>query len=82
MRLAKQASSLGAGAVCSALTFGITAARNVPLNQELKSIPIDTKYQRRTARRRFEKRWNRGNLARTVTSKGALIFLAGASVAG
>lgn len=74
--------SLVAGAVCSALTFGITAARNVPLNQELDSAPIDTEYQRRIARHRFEKRWNRGNLARTVTSIGAFIFLAGASVAG
>lgn len=74
--------SVVAGAVCSALTFGITAAGNVPLNQELDRAPIDTEPQRRTARGRFEERWNRRNLARTITSAGALVFLAVASVTG
>lgn len=70
------------GAVCSALTFGITAAGNVPLNHELDRAPIDTDHQRRTARQRFETRWNRRNLARTLTSTGAVTFLAVASVTG
>lgn len=71
-----------AGAVCSVLTFGITAAGNVPLNEELDRAPIDTEHQRRTARQQFETRWNRRNLARTVTSVGSLVFLAVASVTG
>ena len=71
-----------AGAVCSVLTFGITAAGNVPLNRELDGAPIATEQQRRAARQRFEGRWNRRNLARTVTSIGALTFLAAAVVAG
>ncbi|GEP49324.1 DUF1772 domain-containing protein [Microbacterium saccharophilum] len=74
--------SVVAGAVCSALTFGVTAAGNVPLNQELDRAPIDTEHQRRTARGRFETRWNRRNLTRTLTSTGALTFLAVALVTG
>jgi len=70
------------GAVCSVLTFGITAAGNVPLNQDLDGAPIDTEHQRRAVRQKFESRWNRWNLARTVTSAGALALLAIASVAG
>ncbi|MFV0435173.1 MAG: DUF1772 domain-containing protein [Leucobacter sp.] len=68
--------SVVAGAICSALTFGITAAGNVPLNRELDRAPTFTEPQRRTARQRFETPWNRRNLARTVTSIGALAFLA------
>lgn len=74
--------SVIAGAVCSALTFGITAAGNVPLNRELASAPIDTAHRCRMARQRFERGWNRWNLARSVASTGALSFLALASVTG
>lgn len=72
--------SIVAGAFCSLFTIGITTVGNVPLNQELARAPIDTEHQRRTAREDFEKRWNRRNLARTVTSAGGLTFLAVASV--
>lgn len=71
-----------AGAVCSALTFVITSAGNVPLNRELDQAPISTEEQRRAARQEFEDRWNRRNLVRTVTSVGALAFLATALAAG
>lgn len=64
------------GAICSALTFGITAAANVPLNRELDQAPIGTEQQRRITRGRFEARWNRWNLARTLTSIGSIAFLA------
>ncbi|GAA1316431.1 hypothetical protein GCM10020360_03680 [Nonlabens tegetincola] len=58
------------------LTFGITAAGNVPLNTELERAPVNTEAQRRSARQRFEVPWNRRDLARSVTSTGALAFLA------
>lgn len=68
-----------AGAVCSMLTFGITATRSVPLNRGLERSPTDTEQQRSTARQRFEARWTRWNLVRTVTSIGALACLAAAA---
>lgn len=67
-----------AGAVCSVLTFGITAAANVPLNRFLEQSPTGTIAEKTSARRGFEDRWNRWNLARTLTSSGALAFLAAA----
>lgn len=57
------------------LTLVITAAANVPRNQELDRAPIDTVQQQRIARERFEARWNRWNLACTVTSTAALTML-------
>lgn len=71
-----------AGAVCSALTFVITAAGNVPLNQALDAAPIDTPERRQTARLAFETRWNYWNIARTITSTGAVACLAAAAVIG
>lgn len=69
-----------AGAVCSMLTFVITAAANVPLNRALDQAPIATEQQQRAARQHFEARWNRWNLARTLTCTTALALLALASV--
>lgn len=71
-----------AGAVCSVLTFGITAAGNVPLNNALERAAIHTDAQQRSARHRFELPWNRRNLARTVTSTAALAFIALAAIIG
>ena len=67
------------GAVCSALTFGITIAANVPLNQALDAALTTTPAQCDAARTAFEAAWNRWNLTRTLTSLGALAVLAGAS---
>lgn len=67
-----------AAAVCSMLSFGITAVRNVPLNRELEEAPITTEEDCRRARLRYETRWNHSNLARTATSTGALTLLAAA----
>lgn len=64
-----------AGAICSMLTFGITASVNVPLNRLLDEAPRDTEAQLKSARRTFETRWNQGNLARALTSLGAFVVL-------
>lgn len=69
-----------AGAICSLVTFGITAAANAPLNRELDQAAIDTEEQRRDARARFEAPWNRWNLLRTITSFGALALFTIAAV--
>lgn len=71
-----------AGAACAALTFIITAARNVPLNTQLDRTATRTQVEYRVARERFEAPWNRWNLARTVTSIGGLVCLALAGVLG
>jgi len=67
------------GAACSALTFVITAAANVPLNHGLNAALTTTSAQYDEARLAFEATRNRWNLARTLTSFGALAFLAGAN---
>ncbi|MFC5070086.1 DUF1772 domain-containing protein [Kitasatospora cinereorecta] len=65
-----------AGAVCSVATFGVTAAANVPLNRALDRAPTSMETHYRVARERFENRWNRWNLIRTLTSSGALTLFA------
>lgn len=67
------------GAACSALTFVITAAANVPLNHALDAALSTTVAQYHEARLAFEATWNRWNFARTLASLGALTFLAGAN---
>ena len=64
------------GAACSALTFLITAAASVPVNHGLDAAPTATSAQYGEARLAFEAAWNRWNLARTLTSSGALALLA------
>lgn len=63
-------------AACSTFTFVITVAANVPLNQALDAAPGTTSTQYEQARSAFEAAWNRWNLARTLTSVGALVLLA------
>lgn len=72
---------LVAGALCSLLTFGITAAANVPLNRRLDQAGIETEPQRHAARQGFEDNWNRWNLVRTLTSLGAFVSLTVAGLA-
>lgn len=53
--------------------FGVqlpTAAVNVPLNNGLQAVDVSTsdEAQLRAARARFEPRWNRWNVARTVVA--------------
>ncbi|EFG48119.1 hypothetical protein HMPREF0183_0635 [Brevibacterium mcbrellneri ATCC 49030] len=63
------------GAACSVLSFGITAAGNVPLNRALDRAPADTAQRLRDTRKGFEAPWNRWNHTRTVLSTGALVTL-------
>ncbi|WP_134325367.1 DUF1772 domain-containing protein [Cumulibacter soli] len=64
-----------AGGILSALTFLITAMANVPLNQGLDRADVDTDAQQHAARETFEARWNRWNLARTLTSALCILSL-------
>ncbi|AZL11035.1 MAG: anthrone oxygenase family protein [Brevibacterium aurantiacum] len=61
-------------AVCSVLTFLITASANVRLNNGLDRAAVDTETQRGEARVAFEARWNRWNHVRSLTSIAALVF--------
>lgn len=54
-----------ATAVLSLLTFGITAGRNVPLNNELAKAALNNAT---AARSRFEMPWIRWNSLRTLSS--------------
>lgn len=62
-------------AVASAVTFGITAAVNVPMNTRLEQAPVSTDAEVSSARAAFESPWNRANLVRTLTSVIALTAL-------
>ncbi|MCI4012022.1 anthrone oxygenase family protein [Brevibacterium sp. ZH18] len=64
------------GAICSVLTFAVTAVVNVPLNTGLDRADTGTEAGARAARSRFEDRWNRWNHVRTLTSLAALVFFA------
>ncbi|MFV0532869.1 MAG: anthrone oxygenase family protein [Cumulibacter sp.] len=65
-----------AGGILSALTFLITAMANVPLNRGLDLADVDTDVQQHAACEGFEARWNRWNLARTLTSVLCILSLA------
>lgn len=69
-----------AGAGFSVVSFGITVAGNVPLNQALDRAPHETERQCAQARHRFEGRWGRLNVARTCASIASLACLAIAAV--
>lgn len=47
-----------------------TVAVNIPLNNELQTLDLDSTDESawRSARERFERRWNRWNIVRTVVS--------------
>jgi uncharacterized membrane protein len=66
-----------AGAVTfSVLTIVITGAANVPLNNALDAAgDPDTNSNLGAVRQRFENRWVRWNIARTVTSTAASALL-------
>jgi uncharacterized membrane protein len=69
---------VAAGLVLAVLTFLITVAGNVPLNDALERAAAHPG----AAREAFESAWVRWNLARTVTATGALAALATAAVRG
>lgn len=64
-----------AGLVCAIVTFVVTAAVNVPLNQRLDAASGQAPSEQASARRAFERRWNAAHLIRTATSVGAAGFL-------
>ena len=51
-------------------TFGVTAAGNVPLNDMLDALDLSTlgEQEMRSFRKKYEGRWNRFHLIRTVFS--------------
>ncbi|MGI9822107.1 DUF1772 domain-containing protein [Agromyces sp. Marseille-Q5079] len=67
---------LVAGLVLGLFSFAVTAFVNVPLNNQLDAAPIGDAQQRKEARDRFERRWNRWNHVRTAASTAALLLLA------
>ena len=64
------------GAAASVVSFLITATVSVPLNQGLDRAPVLTPADHTAARVTFETRWNRANLARTLTSTLSVLALA------
>ncbi|WP_211978482.1 anthrone oxygenase family protein [Brevibacterium sp. W7.2] len=70
------------GAAASVVSFLITATVSVPLNQGLDRAPILTPADHTAARVTFETRWNRANLARTLTSTLSVLALASALALG
>jgi uncharacterized membrane protein len=67
---------VAAGLVLAVLTFLVTAAANVPLTDALDRAVAHPA----AAREAFESAWVRWNIARTVTSTGALAALAVAAL--
>ena len=64
---------LVAAALLYAVVFVVTAAVNVPLNNQLDAAGLTDPAAARAA---FEASWNRWNTVRTVSSAGALLTLA------
>jgi uncharacterized membrane protein len=72
-----------AGAVLAVGTLVITAAGNIPLNNRLDAAgPLEQIPDLAAVRTGFERAWVRLNLARTLTSLGALACLAWAALQG
>ena len=66
-----------AATVLYAVVFVVTAAVNVPLNDQLGAAgPVSSIPDLPAVRAAFEASWNRWNLVRTVSSAGALLSLA------
>ncbi|MEM8902387.1 MAG: anthrone oxygenase family protein [Actinomycetota bacterium] len=62
--------------------FGVTAARNVPLNDALDTFDLGTATAEQVEERRqtYEEPWNRWNTVRTVANVGALTLVVAAAV--
>jgi uncharacterized membrane protein len=71
---------LSAALALNVLTFVITMAGNVPLNNELADYENITPEIAATARSDFEDTWNWLNLARTLTSIASLVCLTAAMI--
>jgi len=73
-------SLLVTGAVLNIASIAITIAGNIPLNTELDQAGTVSGAAATAVRTRFEARWNRLHLVRTVASVGGFVALAAASV--
>jgi uncharacterized membrane protein len=67
---------LAAALLLAVGTLVVTAAVHLPLNKEIQEVAIDGSGDPGAARARFEERWVRWNVARTVTSVGAFGLVA------
>jgi uncharacterized membrane protein len=67
---------LAAALLLAVGTVVVTAAVHLPLNQAIQEVAIDGSGDPSAARVRFEERWVRWNVARTVTSVGAFGLVA------
>jgi uncharacterized membrane protein len=57
-------------------TVVVTAVVHLPLNREIQAVALDGAGDPGAARARFEERWVRWNVARTVTSLAAFVLVA------
>ncbi|MGH3348910.1 MAG: DUF1772 domain-containing protein [Nocardioides sp.] len=69
---------LVAALVLAVATVAITVAVHLPLNKEIGEVDLDGGGDPSAARARFEPRWVRFNVVRTVTSVGAFVAVAAA----
>ena len=67
---------LVAALVLAVATVAITASVHLPLNKEIQEADVDGGAEPGVARTRFEERWVRFNVVRTVTSVGAFVAAA------
>jgi uncharacterized membrane protein len=72
---------IGAGLVLNIALIAITAAGNIPLNDDLAGYDVITPETAAIARADFEERWNRLNLARTLAAVGSFVALTVATIA-
>ena len=81
LHLDDDATTLGllvAALVLAVATVAITVSVHLPLNKEIQEVDVAGDADPGAARARFEERWVRFNLLRTVTSVGAFIAVAAA----
>ncbi|MEM7141647.1 MAG: anthrone oxygenase family protein [Actinomycetota bacterium] len=73
---------LGSTIIYTIGVFGITATRNVPLNDTLEAFDLATATERDIEEERaaYESTWNRWNAARAVANSAALVLVAAAAV--
>jgi len=68
---------VAAALVLAVATVGITGAVHLPLNRELGDVALSAgALDLADARARFERRWVRWNVGRTVTSTGSFVCMA------
>lgn len=74
---------LAASVVYIVGSFGLTVAGNVPLNDKLAKVNVNTASETdiATARRQFEQPWNRLHAVRTLASIAATVFVFAACLA-